>query len=219
MTQLVLHGEVAQHDLPPGSDTRLQMEGFCQEARQLLSTMDEILWAVNPQRDTLRDFSSYVCDYAQTFLKPTSIQCLFEVDPEMSTATLALPLRRNLLLAIKETLNNAVKYSQATELHLKIQWKGRQLIVVVQDNGKGFDPANVKPGRNGLSNMVERMEELGGSCRITSQPGCGCHVEFGIPLVQASRYTFDRMWGARCFRERIDNSQGRADMTAQRADD
>lgn len=202
MTQLVLHGEVAQNDLPPGSDMRLEMEGLCQEARQLLSTMDEILWAVNPQRDTLRDFSSYVCNYAQTFLKPTSIQCLFEVDPEMPTTTLALPLRRNLLMAIKETLNNAVKYSQATELRLKIQWDGRQLIVVVQDNGRGFDPANVKPDRCGLSNMAQRMKELGGSCRITSQPGQGCHVEFGIPLVQPSRYTFDWMWGAKRFRER-----------------
>ncbi len=42
--------------------------------------MDEILWAVNPRRDTLRDFAAYVCKYAQEFLKPTQIQCLFEVD-------------------------------------------------------------------------------------------------------------------------------------------
>jgi len=60
--------------------------------------MDEILWAVNPQRDTLRDFASYVCGYAEEFLKPTSIQCLFEVDPEMSAAVFELPLRRSLLM-------------------------------------------------------------------------------------------------------------------------
>jgi signal transduction histidine kinase len=136
MTQLVLHGEIAQSGLRDGSEMQTHLVHICDEARGLLSTMDEILWAVNPKRDTLRDFAAYVCNYAQEFLKPTQIQCLFELDPEMSAADFNLPLRRSLLMAIKETLNNAVKHSGATELRLKIQWQGQHLIVVVQDNGK-----------------------------------------------------------------------------------
>ena len=182
MTQLVLHGEVAQNELPADSEMRQQLNWICEEARGLLSTMDEILWAVNPQRDTLRDFAAYVCKYAQEFLKPTQIQCLFEVEPEMSAAAFNLPLRRSLLMAIKETLNNAVKHSDATELRLQIHWQGQRLVVVVQDNGKGFDPATVKSERDGLANMAQRMNELGGHCLITSQPGQGCRIEFSIPL-------------------------------------
>jgi hypothetical protein len=48
MTQLVLHGEVAQSGLPAGSQTQQQLIQICDEARGLLSTMDEILWAMNP---------------------------------------------------------------------------------------------------------------------------------------------------------------------------
>ncbi len=181
MTQLVLHGEIAQNGLRDGSEMQTHLVHICEDARGLLSTMDEILWAVNPKRDTLRDFAAYVCNYAQEFLKPTPIQCLFELDPEMSAADFNLPLRRSLLMAIKETLNNAVKHSNATELRLQIHWLGQHLLVV-QDNGRGFDPAIVKSERNGMTNMAERMTELGGSCQVTSQPGQGCRVAFTIPL-------------------------------------
>jgi signal transduction histidine kinase len=194
MTQLVLHGEVVQNELPADSEIRQQLSWICDEARGLLSTMDEILWAVNPQRDTLRDFTAHVCKYAQEFLKTTQIQCLFEVDPEMSAVAFDLPLRRGLLMAIKETLNNAVKHSGATELRLQIQWQGQQLLVVVQDNGKGFDPAVVKTERNGLTNMSQRMRAMGGSCVVTSQPGKGCRVEFSIPLRHPRSNPWDWIW-------------------------
>lgn len=201
MTQLVLHGELMQNDLSSDSETSRQLNWICEEARGLLSTMDEILWAVNPRRDTLRDFASYVCKYAEEFLKPTQVQCFFEVEPEMSAANFDLPFRRSMLMAIKETLNNAVKYSGATELVLKIQWQGDWLIVAVRDNGIGFEPATVKSGRNGLTNMAQRMSELGGSCLVSSQPGKGCQVEFRVPLMGSRRHLLSWIWNAKQFSE------------------
>jgi signal transduction histidine kinase len=202
MTQLVLHGEVAQSALTDGSETRVQIVQLCEEARDLLSTMDEILWAVNPRRDTLRDFTAFVCKYAEEFLKPTQIQCILEVDPELSAAAFDLPLRRSLLMAIKETLNNAVKHSRATELRLQIRWRRQRLTVVVLDNGQGFDPAMVKTERNGLTNISQRILELGGNCLVTSQPGQGCRVEFSIPLRRSQRWPWDRLRNANQFSER-----------------
>jgi signal transduction histidine kinase len=194
MTQLVLRGEVAQSELPDESVMRAELQGICEQARGLLSTMDEILWAVNPRRDTLRDFTSYVCSYAQEFFRHTSIQCLFDVDSEMSAAPLALPLRRSLLMAIKETLNNTLKHSGATTVKLEIRWQRQKLVVVVSDNGEGFDCSSAKTERNGLTNMSQRMKELGGSCAIISQPGEGCRVEFGIPLSRWRRRPWDWIW-------------------------
>jgi signal transduction histidine kinase len=203
MTQLVLHGELAQNGLAAGSEVHSQLVQLCEGARGLLSTMDEILWAMNPKRDTLRDFASYVCNYTQEFLAPTPIQCRFEVDSEMSAAVFNLPLRRSLLMAIKETLNNAVKYSEATELRLQIKWQGQRLVTVVQDNGKGFDQAIIKPDRNGLTNLAQRMQELGGTCVITSRPGQGCRVEFSIPLKQPRRHPWAWLWNPKAFSERL----------------
>jgi signal transduction histidine kinase len=85
-------------------------------------------------------------------------------------------------MGIKETLNNAVKYSGANELLLQIKCHGKNLVVTVQDNGKGFDLKTVRPGGTGLSNIVQRMKEQGGNCVITSQLGKGCRVEFSLTL-------------------------------------
>jgi signal transduction histidine kinase len=178
--------------------------------------MDEILWAVNPRRDTLRDFTAYVTKYAQEFLAPTKIQCIFEVDPEMSVAAFELPLRRSLLMAIKETLNNAVKHSGATELRLQICWQGQWLVVVVQDNGKGFDRASAKSERNGLVNMAQRMSELGGHCEVTSQPGQGCRVELKIPLKRPQQNSWAWLWTAKPFPGLANETQsGHADESSR----
>ena len=182
MTQLVLHGEVAQSELPVDSEIRSQIDRICEEARGILSTMDEILWAVNPKRDAFRDFTSFICGYAQEFFKPTRIQCLFDLTPSPSPLTLNLPSKRALLMVIKETFNNIVKHSGATEVLLRVNWQAQRLVVVVSDNGKGFDQTKLTTVRNGLVNMLQRMEELGGTFEITSQPGKGCRTELSLPL-------------------------------------
>jgi signal transduction histidine kinase len=184
VTQLVLQGEVAKSELPSGSKTRAHLEQISEEAREALRAMDEILWAINPRRDTLHEFATFVCGHAQTFLKATSIQCVLDVEPGMSTIAFDLPFRRSLLLAVKEALNNAAKYSGATELLLQIRRQGHGLSVAVQDNGRGFDLAQTKLERNGLDNMMQRMNEVGGRCLVTSEPGKGCRVEFHIPFIQ-----------------------------------
>jgi signal transduction histidine kinase len=203
MTQLVLHGEVAQSELPADSGTRVQLDRICEEVRGVLSTLDEILWAINPRNDTFGDFTSYVCGYAQEFLKPTQIQCLFDMAPEMSSVALDLPVRRTLLMAIKETLNNAVKHSGASEVLLQIKLRTEKLVVVVSDNGNGFDQTKLKPGRNGFTNMAQRLREVGGSCLVTSQPGKGCRVEFGLPLKQSRWRAWHWIWKPARFSEQV----------------
>lgn len=75
-----------------------------------------------------------------------------------------------------------MKYSGATEIQLRIHRRNHGIHVVVEDDGKGFELAGIDSSRNGLANMVERMKEVGGTCRITTKPGTGCRVEFQIPL-------------------------------------
>jgi nitrate/nitrite-specific signal transduction histidine kinase len=112
----------------------------------------------------------------------------------MSAVAFDLPFRRSLLLAVKEAINNAAKHSGATELLLQIRRQGHGLMVAVQDNGRGFDPAQPRDERNGLNNMAQRLAEVGGTCKITSQPGQGCRVEFHIPVIQMRRRSWWSRW-------------------------
>lgn len=209
LTQLLLSGEVAQSKLPAGSDTRLQFDQICENARELLDAIDEVVWVVNSQRDTLGDFVNYVCKYAQLFLRSSSVRVRFDVEKDLPAAMLLdLPIRRNLLLAVKEAISNAARHSEATEMFLRIRQEGPALSVILEDNGKGFDPAQANTERNGLSNMAQRMKDLGGVYQINSKPGAGCRVELKIPLVQLqARRRFRWPFGAKAAKAKAPNTK------------
>jgi signal transduction histidine kinase len=184
LTQLLLTGEMAQIESAPAPGAPLSQ--MCEEARSILATIDEVVWIVNSQHDNLEDFAIYVCKYAQLFLESTPIRCRFDVAAELPAQTLSQLARRNLFLAIKEALNNAAKYSQATELTVRIEFTALRLKVLVADNGRGFECAQVSHDRSGLRNMNLRMAEIGGDCVVVSRPGEGCQVCFAVPLKQRS---------------------------------
>lgn len=186
LTQLVLQGEVAQTEFAAGSPARERLNQLSEKARAVSRSLEEVLWAVNSKRDTLRDFTSYLCKYAQSFLGTTPIRCRLDVQPDMPSTAFDLPVRRSLFLAVKEALNNAAKYSGATELFLRIHRERDQVLVTVEDNGRGFDVLLPTEG-SGLNNMQQRLAEMGGVCQIFSEPGAGCRVEFTMPLAHPIR--------------------------------
>jgi two-component sensor histidine kinase len=197
LTLLVLLAEVARREEPPNSAAQKKFNQLCEQARRLSQALDEVVWAVNSRRDTLRDFVAYVCKYARSFLEATPIRCRLDVEVEIPAAAVDLPVRRNLLLAVKEALNNAAKYSAATELFLRISRQDHLLVVVVEDNGCGFDPELADRERHGLANMAHRMAEIGGGCELTSEPGRGCRVVFTVPLNRVSRRVWRPPWRPR----------------------
>ena len=184
LTQLLLAGEVAQIESAPAAGAPLSQ--MCDDARNILATIDEVVWIVDSQHDNLDDFVIYLCKYTQNFLDATGIRCRFDVPPEFPATPLGQLTRRNLFLAIKEALNNVAKHSEATEVTVRIHLNGSRLGVVVTDNGCGFDSAHASQERNGLSNMKQRMTEIGGDCQVASRRGEGCKVGFFAVLKQES---------------------------------
>ena len=83
---------------------------------------------------------------------------------------------------IQEQLNNTIKYAQATNMQITITNNAEKLLVVLQDDGEGFDVAQKKLGI-GITNMKTRAENLNGSFHISSRPGSGCRVEVIFPPV------------------------------------
>jgi signal transduction histidine kinase len=202
LTKLVLQGELAQSKLPADSPVGQQFDRICEGLRDVLGAMDEVLWAVNPRHDTLANFIAHICDYTQGFLQNTNMQCLLDVEHDLPPLNFDLPLRRSLFLVVKEALNNVAKHSGASQVQFGIHRSGPRLVVVVEDNGCGFDLNQVKRDRNGLTNFSERMKDAGGECRIVTRPGGGCRVEFTIPLArrQSRSWFFRRRRGAEASR-------------------
>ena len=183
LTQLTLLGELVLRATPRAGDTRNRLNELCAKARSLLRSMDEIVWAVNPRRDTVKDFAAFISEHAQEFLASTAIRCRQEVAEELPAIPLDLPQRRNLMLAVKEAIRNAARHSGAEEVNLTVRLVENSLQVVVEDNGRGFAAAAAPAERNGMTNMKQRLADIGGSFTLDTAPGKGCRVTFLLPLL------------------------------------
>lgn len=84
--------------------------------------------------------------------------------------------------AVQELLGNALTHSQATEIKLQLYIDDQFVRVNVEDNGTGFDPAELQESQGmGLKVIQERVDMIGGSFRLDSQIGGGTSVGFQVP--------------------------------------
>jgi PAS domain S-box-containing protein len=82
----------------------------------------------------------------------------------------------------QEALNNVLKHAKATDVRLEVSATDEELILDVQDDGQGFDPASARRGRWGMTTMRERAEAAGGQLHIASSPGEGTRIHARVPL-------------------------------------
>jgi len=145
-------------------------------AEQVTDALDEIVWAINPQNDVLPNLIDYIGQFAVEFLRPTGLRCCMNLPDHPPHRPVLADLRHNLFLAVKEALNNIVRHSGATEVSLHIVSDDKVLQVIVEDNGKGFEIAPSKSGADGLRNIRQRIDEIGGRFRVESRLGAGTRV-------------------------------------------
>jgi signal transduction histidine kinase len=150
-------------------------------ARELVTALDEIVWAMNPQHDSLASLVSYFSLYAERFLALSHMAWTLDAPPGPEHLAIDSRRRHQLFLAFKEALTNAVRHSGAAEVHLKIHSENGHLLLEVTDNGRGFSPAEPAQGRDGNPNMRARIEKLGGEFHIHSVPGRGTTVRLRVP--------------------------------------
>ena len=182
LTEIGLTSDLAQNDSLPATESREYIREIGGRARELVQRMDEIVWAVNPRNDSISSLSVYACQYAQHLLKPLGLACRFDVQPGLPETVLNSEQRYNFFLAFKEAVNNIARHSGATELHLDIHLEQEKLFFLVEDNGRGFEMGGEMAGADGLRNIRERLERLGGQCDIRSQPGHGTCIVLCVPL-------------------------------------
>lgn len=141
-------------------------------------SMREMLWSLNSGNDTLESFINYSGIYARNFLRKTNIQLSIKDENIIPETTISTDQRRNLLLCLKETLNNAYKHSNADQLKISFKQIDNLFIMNVHDNGIGI--GQDKSDGNGLRNMKKRMEQQNGNFEIKAESGT--QISFSLPL-------------------------------------
>lgn len=151
--------------------------------RDTIQAMDEIVWAINPRNDTLKDVADYLVFYAKDFLGPPNMVRSLDIPLKLPDIHLPVEVRHNLFMAVKEALNNAVKHSECSEIKLRLELtEGGLLVIAISDNGRGFEFGQATRVGDGLDNMRRRLHEIGGELVVTTHPGKGTNIRLQLPL-------------------------------------
>ncbi len=172
-----------------------EIRSMADDSREVLQSLDEIVWAVNPQKDSLEHLVSYIAQYAREYFRKTGIECELEVPAQLPMQPLSSQARHHMFVAVREALTNILKHSGASMAKIAVAHRGNVFEIVVSDNGTGFDPVageHNSPGSaagfsNGLGNMRQRMTDLGGRFLVESQPGQGTTVRFMLSFSDPAR--------------------------------
>ena len=96
------------------------------KARSLISALDAIVWVVDPEDNSLQSLADYLSGYAGDFFSHTDIACRFKVPMSFPPVTLEGRVRHELLMAVKEALNNIVRHAGATDVEFRMALAERQ---------------------------------------------------------------------------------------------
>lgn len=149
-------------------------------SREVVSSMSDMVWSINPNRDNLKDTIQRIRQFASEVLSAKDIQFTIDAPKDDKEIKLDVDLRRQLYLVFKESINNAVKHSNCTKVEIELKRKTDGLFLRVSDNGNGFEINGSNYG-NGLGNMKKRAEEIGGNFEINSEIGKGTVITLQLP--------------------------------------
>jgi ligand-binding sensor domain-containing protein/signal transduction histidine kinase len=193
LTQITLLSELARRE--PAEQVGAHLGRISDSARQMTRAMDEIVWAVDPQADSLSGLMDYVSAFTESFLRTAGIRCRMDLPTPLPALHIESETRYNLFLALKEALNNIVKHARASEVWLRLLVGNDAFRLIIEDNGQGMTITGNGSGNgngngdgdrlsagHGLPNLNKRLAAIGGSCKVESGLGRGTRVEMTVLL-------------------------------------
>lgn len=187
LTQIRFLSAVESRDSQLPETTRGRMKQVSEKSREMVASLDEIVWAVNPANDSLPNLANYLCHFAEEFFRSTPVRCRLDVDEALPAIPLTAEMRHNLYLAVREALNNIARHSLATEIWLRVRFQSSAgLSIIIEDNGCGFTTRADVTG-DGLGNMRQRLEKIGGRFELETRAGSGVVCRLILPVETAAR--------------------------------
>ena len=183
LSSLQIYGTIAEKTFTQNPEKAKEMlEKISVQSKILLENMGDIVWSMKTNDSNTASLEVKIKNYSVELLEDMNIEFSFHIAPAAEIILKNATARKNILLIIKEALNNIAKYSKASQADLFINVAGKQLDLKITDNGVGFDVAQKRSVGNGLQNMENRAIELGGSLVIESGVGTGTSLMASLPV-------------------------------------
>ena len=182
LSQIAILSEVVrQNVVQDAAAVNEPLSQITTSSSELMSTMSDIVWAIDPHKDRLTDLIQRMRRFASDVLTARNIDFEFEAPDGQRNLNLGADVRRQVFLVFKESINNIVRHSASSHVHIEFRVDRDRLVLVIRDDGRGFHPEQDSDG-HGLMSMARRAKEMGGAIEINSQPGAGACVALEMPI-------------------------------------
>jgi len=153
-------------------------------SKELVDNMRDLIWVLNPENTTLDSLVARLREYCADYLDGVGVNVVLDFPASVAATSISREVQRNIFSTVKEAVNNSVKHAHATTVKIAVKAENDVLKVLVRDDGVGFDVRNARPGGNGLRNMRYRIESVGGSFDVQSEPGKGTSISVRMAFSQ-----------------------------------
>jgi signal transduction histidine kinase/ligand-binding sensor domain-containing protein len=182
LSSMHIYGDLAHAvwDMQP-QQSKEMVGKISSQSKELMARMSDIVWSLKPAGEEKNTLIVRLKNYTQDLLAGKGIAASFNIDEATAAAIVHPMARKNILLIAKEAINNIAKYSEAVQATFTLNRQNDTIHLIISDDGKGFDKANIKAG-NGLGNIMQRCKQLNGSFDITTAAGKGVTITCTFPL-------------------------------------
>ena len=184
LNKVALTLDMTQRQIESSQMVNGKIQACSAMVRQVARSVDEIVWAINPRNDSLRYLVDYISQFTVEFLHAADIPCRVDLPDDLPNCVISPEARHNLFLVVKEALNNIVRHAGASEVQLHIAATEEQISIAIKDNGRGFERPPENATCDGLRNMRQRMDEIGGRFELKTRPGAGTEIAFFYSWLQ-----------------------------------
>jgi ligand-binding sensor domain-containing protein/signal transduction histidine kinase len=184
LSQIAVLSEVVSRQID-GTTTAMSkpLSTIATTSRELVDSLSDIVWSVNPRRDHLSDLSQRMRRFASDVFTANDIEFRFDVQDSDHLTRLEADVRRQVFLIFKESVNNIVRHSACSNAAVELSVEKHWISLMLSDDGKGFHTAQRSDG-HGLMSMQRRAQDLSATLEITSLPDQGTVILLKVPLAR-----------------------------------
>ncbi|MBO0935906.1 sensor histidine kinase [Fibrella sp. HMF5335] len=162
-------------------EARATLRLIGESARQVLTTMRQIVWSLAASPSSSDDFVYRLRETAYALFDRQPVDLHLDLPTAHSCTDLTPDMQRAVYLIYKEMLHNTMRHASARHVSVNLICTEAHLRLTVSDDGVGFNTQVTRVGSNGLTSLRQRAEDLGGHLTIRSSPGEGTTLSLTCP--------------------------------------
>jgi len=151
-------------------------------SNRMVQSMYDMVWSINPGNDNMPDTIARMKEFAAEIENIYEISLIFDIDKDVMKLQPDMEDRYELLSIFKEAITNAAKHGHARHIQIGLRFRNGKLVMLIEDDGKGFDDVETGLLGRGVSDMRRRAAAIDGSLHIESNINTGSIVKLEVTL-------------------------------------